>query len=171
MPADSNRQPVVIVGAGPVGMVLALDLAQRGVRSVLVNTGEYSRLCPKGNGHNARTMEHYRRLGIAKKIRSVGLRPDQPADVTYFTRIAEHRLARIPLPSSRDAQAAAAGAPVTDQVPEPLHRGNQMYVERVLYDEVRRNEKVGAALRLALHGRSRTSRPGCRRRRRSRRRA
>ncbi len=135
---------MVIVGAGPVGMVLALDLAQRGVRSVLVNTGEYSRLYPKGNGHNTRTMEHYRRLGIANKIRSVGLRPDQPADVTYFTRIAEHRLARISLPSSRDAQAAAACAPATDQVPEPLHRGNQMYVERVLYDEIMRNEKVVA---------------------------
>jgi len=144
MRQDRGRQPVVIVGGGPVGMVLALDLAQRGVRSVLVNTGEYSRWYPKGNGHNARTMEHYRRLGLAQRIRSVGLRPDQPTDVTYLTRISGYQLARIELPSSAEAMAAVARAPITDQVPEPLHRGNQMYVERVLYEAVVGNPEVDA---------------------------
>jgi 2-polyprenyl-6-methoxyphenol hydroxylase-like FAD-dependent oxidoreductase len=144
MQQDPRLRPVVIVGGGPVGMVLALDLALRGVRSVLINTEEYSRWYPKGNGHNTRTMEHYRRLGLAHRIRSVGLRPDQPTDVTYFTRIAGDRLARIAMPSSLEAMAAAARAPVTDQVPEPLHRGNQMYVERVLYDAILGTENVDA---------------------------
>jgi len=128
--------PVMIVGAGPVGMVLALDLAQHCVRSILVETEETSRGYPKGSTHNARTMEHYRRLGLAGRIRSTGLRPDQPADVTYYTRIGGHQLTRIALPSSRQTMAAVARAGVADQVPEPLHRGNQMFVERVLYQQV-----------------------------------
>jgi 2-polyprenyl-6-methoxyphenol hydroxylase-like FAD-dependent oxidoreductase len=77
--------PIVIIGGGPVGMVLALNLAALGVASTLVNTEPNSRWHPKGNTHNSRTMEHYRRLGIAKKLRQVGLPPDHPTDVAYFT--------------------------------------------------------------------------------------
>ena len=64
---------VVIVGGGPVGMVLALNIAALGVRSTIVNRETGPRWHPKGSTQNARTMEHYRRLGIVGKIRAVGL--------------------------------------------------------------------------------------------------
>ena len=55
------KTPVVIVGGGPVGMVLAMSLARLGVGSVVVNIETDSRWRPKGSTHNARTMETYRR--------------------------------------------------------------------------------------------------------------
>lgn len=129
--------PVVIVGAGPIGMVLALDLARYGVASVLVERDETAPWYPKGNTHNARTMEHYRRLGLAGEVRALGLPADHPTDVAYFTSLAGHELQRLRMPSSAEKAAAVATAGETDQVPEPLHRANQMYVERMLGERVR----------------------------------
>jgi 2-polyprenyl-6-methoxyphenol hydroxylase-like FAD-dependent oxidoreductase len=43
---------VVIVGAGPVGMFLALDLASRGIRSTVTEPEHTYRFCPKANTHN-----------------------------------------------------------------------------------------------------------------------
>ncbi|HXR86614.1 MAG TPA: FAD-dependent monooxygenase, partial [Stellaceae bacterium] len=94
--------PIAIIGGGPVGMVLALNLAAHGVRSILINTEPSSRWHPKGNTHNARTMEHYRRLGLAKMLRRVGLPPDHPTDVAYFTTLNGWELVRHPLPSERE---------------------------------------------------------------------
>ena len=128
--------PVVIVGAGPIGMFLALDLARYGVPSLLVEQDLEPRRDPKGNTHNARTMEHYRRLGLADDIRRLGLPPAQSTDVIYVTRLDGFELGRIPLPSSREKIALRTTPQCTDQVPEPLHRANQVYVERLLHDEV-----------------------------------
>jgi 2-polyprenyl-6-methoxyphenol hydroxylase-like FAD-dependent oxidoreductase len=136
--------PIVIVGGGPVGMVLALNLAALGVRSILVNTQSSTRWHPKGNTHNARTMEHYRRLGIAKALRRVGLPPDHPTDVGYFTSLNGWELARHPLPSEREKMARLADAAPTDQVPEPLFRANQMYVEAALFRHVQAAPQIDA---------------------------
>ena len=139
---------VVIVGSGPVGMVLALELARHGVRSVLVEqvdaTDGYPSTLryPKGNTHNARTMEHYRRLGLAEAVRAVGLPEDHATDVAYFTTMAGYELQRLRMPSSAEKLAALADAGPADQVPEPLHRANQMYVERVLFDRVAATREV-----------------------------
>jgi hypothetical protein len=80
-----QRVPVAIVGGGPVGMVLAIGLARFGVRSMLVNTEPSTRWFPKGSTHNARTMEHYRRLGLARGIRTLGLPAEHATDVGFFT--------------------------------------------------------------------------------------
>lgn len=133
MSSSSIKTPVCIVGGGPVGMVLALDLARQGVRSMLVNTEATTRWYPKGNTHNSRTMEHYRRLGLSSKIRAVGLPADHPTDVAYLTRVAGHEVLRFRLPSSNENIARAARCSATDQVPERLHRANQMFVERILF--------------------------------------
>lgn len=138
MVAEPGREvPVVIVGGGPVGLMLAIDLAQRGVASTLVNAEETTRRFPKGNTHNARTMEHYRRLGLAQAIRAVGLPPDHPTDVGYFTRLNAYELARIRMPSSREKLEDVRRSDTCHQVPEPIHRANQMYVEAILGEHVR----------------------------------
>src|SRR5262245_17138758 len=136
MTAISKAIPVVIVGGGPVGMVLAMNLAAFGVRSILINTEPSTRWHPKGNTHNARTMEHYRRLGISKRLRQVGLPPDHPTDVAYFTTLNGWEMARHSLPSESEKMARVAAAAPTDQVPEPLFRANQMYVEAELFRQV-----------------------------------
>jgi 2-polyprenyl-6-methoxyphenol hydroxylase-like FAD-dependent oxidoreductase len=137
--ADStatHTTPIAIVGGGPVGLVLALLLDRHGIRSTVFNTESGPRFHPKGSTHNARTMEHYRRLGIADKIRALGLPDDHPTDVAYFTRFNAWELARLKMPSNAQKRAAVAAAPKTDQIPEPIHRANQMYVEQALFDHV-----------------------------------
>lgn len=124
--------PVVVVGGGPVGMVLTISLAGFNIRTMLVNTEPSSRWFPKGSTHNARTMEHYRRLGLARDIRKLGLPADHPTDVGFFTALNGWELGRIAMPSEREKTAALAHASPTDQVPEPLFRCNQMYVEAEL---------------------------------------
>jgi 2-polyprenyl-6-methoxyphenol hydroxylase-like FAD-dependent oxidoreductase len=113
-----------------------MNLAVFGVRSVLVNIEPSSRWHPKGNTHNARTMEHYRRLGIAASIRRVGLPADHPTDVGYFTTLNGWELARHSMPSEEQKMAARDAAAATDQIPEPLFRANQMYVEAELYRHI-----------------------------------
>ena len=146
MAALANRpmsmDRIVIVGGGPVGMVLSLNLAAFGTRSVLINREPKPRWHPKGSTQNARTMEHYRRLGIVDKIRTLGLPLDLPTDVTYFTSLSGWELARIAMPSERAKIAARDAAPATDQVVEPLFRCNQMHVEAELFRFVRTNHLI-----------------------------
>src|SRR5262245_20710280 len=96
------RMPVIIIGGGPVGMVLALQLDQLGVRCTIINKERDSRWHPKGSTHNSRTMEHYRRLGLAKQIRTFGLPPEHPTDVGYFTTLAGIEVARLCMPSEAE---------------------------------------------------------------------
>src|SRR5579863_8437972 len=134
--------PIVILGGGPVGMMLALNLDSFGVRSVIVNTEPTTRWLPKGSTQNARTMEHYRRLGIARQIRALGLPPDYPTDVGYFTRLTGWELARIAMPSEAEKQRRIRASGISDQTPEPLLRCNQMYVERFLFEHLATLETV-----------------------------
>lgn len=139
------KVPVVIVGGGPVGLMLALFLDYHGIPCTILNDAPCPYELPRGSTHNARTMEHYRRLGLADTIRELGLPADHPTDVAYFTRYSAFELARIPMPSADAKRQAVAHAPVTGQFPEPLHRANQMYVERVLFDRAR--SRPGIAVR------------------------
>jgi 2-polyprenyl-6-methoxyphenol hydroxylase-like FAD-dependent oxidoreductase len=127
---------ILIVGGGPVGMGLALNLAALGVRSVLINREPRPRWHPKGSTQNARTMEHYRRLGVVQNIRAVGLPHDLATDVVYYTCLAGHELARIAMPSEREKLAARTAAPADDQVVEPIFRCNQMHAEAELFARV-----------------------------------
>jgi 2-polyprenyl-6-methoxyphenol hydroxylase-like FAD-dependent oxidoreductase len=131
---DVTCIPIAIVGGGPVGLLLALFLDLCGVRSVLFNTEKTTRWHPKGSTEGSRTMEHFRRLGIGGEIRKLGLPPDHPTDVAYFTRFGGAELARLRMPSTNETTQIVSNSPKTDQVPEPIHRANQMYVERFLFD-------------------------------------
>ena len=99
---------VLIVGAGPVGLTLALDLGQRGVRCTLIERNETSIQLPKMERCNARTMEIYRRLGIAENIRDAGLPRRAPMDVFLATSMAGPPLVRLPYPSVAEAKAEIA---------------------------------------------------------------
>ena len=62
---------VLVVGAGPVGLSLAMDLAARGVRVTIAETRRYAEPPNvKCNHVAARTMEVFRRLGVAQKLRN-----------------------------------------------------------------------------------------------------
>jgi 2-polyprenyl-6-methoxyphenol hydroxylase-like FAD-dependent oxidoreductase len=99
---------VLIVGAGPVGLTLALDLARRGVRCTLIERSKTSIQLPKMERCNARTMEIYRRLGIAEQVRDAGLPRDAPMDVFLALSMASPPLVHLPCPSVAEAKAEIA---------------------------------------------------------------
>lgn len=127
---------VAIVGGGPVGMLLALFLDRHGVKSVVFNTEERTRMHPKGSSYSARTMEHCRRLGISGTIRTLGLPADHPKDAAYFTRLSGWEIARYRMPSEVET-ARLAALQTSIQIPEPGTRANQMYVEDFLLKHLR----------------------------------
>ncbi|OXS88529.1 FAD-dependent monooxygenase [Pandoraea apista] len=129
---------VLIVGAGPVGLFLAASLAQQGLRVEVFDAKSGTSKHPAANANSARTMEHFRRIGVSAHIRQLGLPPDQSPDVAYFTTISGHELARLSQPASRDAVAYAKAHSFTWPTPEPPHRCSQLYIEPVLLDAARR---------------------------------
>lgn len=64
--------PVLISGAGPVGLTLALALSKLGVRSLVLNDRKETTSHPKLDVVNCRSMEIFRQLGLAEKIRAAG---------------------------------------------------------------------------------------------------
>ena len=87
---------VLIVGGGPVGLTLAMDLAQRGIEVTVLEPrrrGEPPSV--KCNHVAARSMELFRRLGVARKLRDAGLPADYPNDVSYRTTMLGRELTRI----------------------------------------------------------------------------
>jgi 2-polyprenyl-6-methoxyphenol hydroxylase-like FAD-dependent oxidoreductase len=72
---------VLIVGGGPVGLTLAIELGQQGVTCELIDKRPELGRLPKMERCNARTMENFRRAGIADRIRAAGLPRDVPMDV------------------------------------------------------------------------------------------
>src|SRR5215470_19059464 len=96
---------VLIVGAGPVGLILAVDLGLRGVRCMLVEQKEAPQFLPKMERCNARTMEIFRRMGLADRVRGAGLPAHCPMDVFIVTSLVEPPLLHLPYPSVAQAQA------------------------------------------------------------------
>src|SRR3989440_123985 len=96
---------VLVVGGGQVGLTLAIDLGRRGVRCTLVEQKEAPQFLPKMERCNARTMEIFRRMGIADKVRAAGLRGDVPMDVFIILSLAEPPLLHLPYPSVDKARA------------------------------------------------------------------
>ncbi|TXL67084.1 FAD-dependent monooxygenase [Zeimonas arvi] len=143
---------VAIAGGGPVGLMLAIELGRRGVRTLLVNERPDTSPHPQANATQARTMEHYRRLGFADRIRATGLPPDYPTDICYFTRYARHELARFALPSSRDARVLVRNLGGSWSAAELPHRGSQMFIERVLRDEAAKLPSVSLRYGCRLAG-------------------
>jgi 2-polyprenyl-6-methoxyphenol hydroxylase-like FAD-dependent oxidoreductase len=126
---------VLIVGAGPVGLTVALDLAWRGIDVIVVErrrAGEPPRI--RSNHVAARSMEIFRRLGIAKALRQAGLPADYPHDVAFRTAVTGIELTRIPIPSRARRYSATEGPDCRWPTPEPPHRINQTYLEPILLD-------------------------------------
>jgi 2-polyprenyl-6-methoxyphenol hydroxylase-like FAD-dependent oxidoreductase len=96
---------VLIVGGGPTGLTLAIDLGKRGVRCTLIEQKARPAFLPKMERINARTMEIYRRMGLAQQIRAAGLRADCPMDVYIVLALNEPALLHLPYPSVAQAQA------------------------------------------------------------------
>src|SRR5919197_1207029 len=123
---------VVIVGAGPVGLTLAIDLGRRGIHCLLVERKESPEFLPKMERCNARTMEMYRRIGLAERIRAAGLRSDVPMDVFIILSMADPPLLRLPYPSVDQARRQIAAVNDGTQPLEPYQLISQYTLEPLL---------------------------------------
>lgn len=68
--APAQDTEVVIVGGGPVGMGLAIELGQRGVSVIVVERYLQPQPIPKGQNLTQRTMEHFHFWGAEKQLRA-----------------------------------------------------------------------------------------------------
>jgi 2-polyprenyl-6-methoxyphenol hydroxylase-like FAD-dependent oxidoreductase len=123
---------VLVVGGGPCGLMLANELGRRGIRVLVLDQKSGTAFNPQANATQARTMEHYRRLGFADEIRALGMPADFPTDIAYFTRFAKYELARFRLPSAREARQIIATLSGSWSAAELPHRVAQKFVEQVL---------------------------------------
>ena len=127
--------PVLVVGAGPVGTTLAMDLARLGVAAVVIDRRRGVPPNPKCNTTNARSMEFFRRLGCADAVRDAGLPADHNTDVVYMTRLHGVELARYPRSTPADVRAGTQhGVAANWPTPEPQHFLSQLFLEPVLRD-------------------------------------
>ena len=123
---------VIIVGAGPVGLTLAIDLGRRGVRCILLEQKDAPQFLPKMERCNARTMEIYRRMGLAERIRDAGFPRDVPMDVFIVTSLTEPPLLHLPYPSVARAQAEIAACNDGSLPLEPYQLISQYTLEPLL---------------------------------------
>jgi 2-polyprenyl-6-methoxyphenol hydroxylase-like FAD-dependent oxidoreductase len=101
---SQQQTEVLIVGAGPVGLTLAIDLGTRGIHCTLIERKASPEFLPKMERANARSMEMYRRIGLADGIRKAGLRGDCPMDVYVISSLQQPPLLRLRYPSVDEAK-------------------------------------------------------------------
>lgn len=124
---------ILIVGAGPVGLTLALDLGRRGIRSTIVerDASTDTGLHAKASVIDERTMEFSRRLGIRDDIVNAGYPKDLPGDTVFCTAMNGHLIGRLVMDS-------AATREVPEQSAEALRRCPQIWFDPVIARAVQR---------------------------------
>ena len=147
-PADSpTRTPVLIAGAGPVGLTLALELGWRGVPCMLVEPNEEFSGNPKAKTVHQRTLELFRRWGrgVPEKLRAAApLGADFPSTILYVTRLTGELITAL-----RNATPADSGNRLS---PERTLRIPQSFLEPVLRAEARHMPGVDFRLGWKLDG-------------------
>jgi 2-polyprenyl-6-methoxyphenol hydroxylase-like FAD-dependent oxidoreductase len=93
-----ERTPILIVGAGPVGLALAGDLGWRGVPCTLIEKSDGLIEQPKMDLVGVRTMEFCRRWGITDWVRDAPYPGDYPQDYVFLTGLNGFELGREPFP-------------------------------------------------------------------------
>ena len=110
--AATKHVPVLIAGAGPVGLSLAIELAYRGIHSLVIEQSDGSVEFPTTNLANTRTCEHLRRWGIADKMRyDSGYPTDYPRNYLFVTRMTGHEIARFDHAPNGDPAARSPFSP------------------------------------------------------------
>lgn len=135
--SDIQRAPVLIVGGGPVGLSLAIELCNWGIQPIVVEKRAPEELIyPTANHLSVRGAEVLRRWGLAARVRENGFPADWCGGVGVFTHIGGHELRHVHKPSNGEALS-------TDYSPE-----NEMWQPKRYVDPVLREEAVrlGATL-------------------------
>ena len=117
--------PVLIVGAGPVGLALAGDLGFRGVASHVVERTDGVVRQPKMDMVGVRTMEYCRRWGLVPWVLEAGYNRDYPQDCAWVTSLNGYEFGREPFPPPSQEQCPP-------QSPQKRERCPQNFFDPVL---------------------------------------
>ena len=132
--------PVLIAGGGPVGMTVARTLALYGVRCLLVERNPSTTRHPKMDITNGRSMELFRRLGVADRLRAVAVLAENNFDISWITSLAREadgrELHRFRYPSVVEKRAEILSHNDGTQPREPAMRVSQVMIEPVLRDAI-----------------------------------
>lgn len=123
---------VIIAGAGPVGLTLAIDLGRRGIKTLIVERDPTTGPWPKMDRSNSRTMEFYRRMGIADEVRALGYPADAPMDIYVVNVLCEPPLLKQHYPSVGEMRETIAKAKDHSQPLEPYQLVSQNRLEPLL---------------------------------------
>lgn len=123
---------VLIAGAGPVGMTLAATLARFGIRSTIVEQNFTTTAHPKMDITNVRSMEIFKALGLAEKLRAVAVPEDHCFDVAWVTQLNGEELARFAYPSVVEHRALNCAINDGSRPAESPMRVSQVEIEPVL---------------------------------------
>jgi 2-polyprenyl-6-methoxyphenol hydroxylase-like FAD-dependent oxidoreductase len=134
--------PVLIAGGGPVGMTLSLELAHHGVRSLLAERNPSTTRHPKMDLTNGRSMELFRRLGLADKLRTVGVPMENCFDISWVTSLTGHELHRFKYLSAADEARRRREQNDGTLTLEPPMRVSQIVIEPVLKKAAEENPLV-----------------------------
>jgi 2-polyprenyl-6-methoxyphenol hydroxylase-like FAD-dependent oxidoreductase len=108
----SKRYPVLVAGAGPVGLSLAIELAWRGVHCLVVEQSDGTVDFPTTNLANTRTCEHMRRWGLVDRMRyHSGYPTDYPRNYLFVTRMNGYEIARFDHPVNGDPNSRSPYSP------------------------------------------------------------
>src|SRR5215471_7790099 len=117
-------------------MTLARTLASFGVRSLLVERNHSTTRHPKMDITNGRSMELFRRLGLADKLRAVAVPEDNNFDVSWITSLTGRELHRFRYPSVVEKRVEIRARNDGSQPREPAMRVSQVMIEPVLRDAI-----------------------------------
>jgi len=145
MERQATKAAVLVVGAGPVGLALALELGLRGIECVIIDERDGKVNLPKMNTVSTRTMEFCRRWGVAPKIKQAGVGENYPLDVRFITSMAGYELLRLRYPSYRERGQL-------DYSPEGMCVCSQLWFDPILMERVRTLPNVSLRLLTRLDG-------------------
>ncbi len=135
----------LVVGAGPVGLTLALELNRYGVDTLLVDRSPTTTRHPKMDITHGRSMELFRRLGLADALRAVAVSEERRMTVTWATGVGGWELARFNYPSVQEQREAIRSNNDGTLSLEPSMRVSQVLLEPVLRAEADRADHLKTA--------------------------
>jgi 2-polyprenyl-6-methoxyphenol hydroxylase-like FAD-dependent oxidoreductase len=137
-PAEAE---VLIVGAGPVGLSAAIELASRGVNVAVVDRARTATLVRAGAmGHTPRTVEHFRRWGVLQAIRAEWtFPPEWNQGIRLITSLVGHELAPGRRPPFAGEGTARVGPPrrvAAEGIRRPQTALQQVFLRHLARDGV-----------------------------------
>jgi 2-polyprenyl-6-methoxyphenol hydroxylase-like FAD-dependent oxidoreductase len=137
-----EKTKVLIAGAGPVGLALAIDLGLRGIECIIAERGDGKLHVPRMSSVSSRGMEFCRRWGIAEEVRYAVWSETFPCDFVYVSNMVGEELARLKIASYAERQDKL------DYSPEGAATCPQIYFDPILAKKAQ--SVPGVSLRYGL---------------------